>query len=172
MEHCRPGQTSVTTECVETDLERTAALAHPHCVLCGRTNEHGCQLDFTISDDEGVEATFDCDARFEGYEGVLHGGVVASLMDAAMTNCLFAQSTPAVTVGLAVRFRHPVNTGRAAIVRARVERSSPPRHVLKAEVLQDGQIRATAEGRFLEQPQLISLEHQPHETGVNDWKRT
>jgi acyl-coenzyme A thioesterase PaaI-like protein len=85
---------------------------------------------------------------------MLHGGVIASLLDGAMTNCMFAYGTPAITAELAVRFRHPVIVNRPAKVRAWVERSSPPLHVLKAVVLQDERPKATAVGKFMEQAGL------------------
>jgi uncharacterized protein (TIGR00369 family) len=135
--------------------EHTAALVHPNCVLCSGSNESGLQLDFRTTGAGGVSATFECDSRFEGYPGRLHGGIVSSLLDAAMTNWLFSKEKPAVTLRLTVRYRHPVLIGKPAVVLAVAERSSPPRHVLKAEVVQDGQIRATAEGRFLEQPHML-----------------
>lgn len=142
----------MAVEYLEAGLKQTATQAHPNCVLCSSSNVNGLRLDFNVSDAGGVTATFDCDPQFEGYAGRLHGGIVASLLDSAMTNCLFANACSAVTLRLTVRYRHPVHTHKPATVRACVERSSPPRHVLKAEVVQDGEVKATAEGRFLEQP--------------------
>jgi acyl-coenzyme A thioesterase PaaI-like protein len=43
--------------------------------------------------DGGVEAHFDCSRIFEGYSHRIHGGVIAALLDGAMTNCC----SPAVT---------------------------------------------------------------------------
>ena len=143
-------------EYLDAELRQTAAQAHPNCALCSSSNANGLRLDFNVSDAGGVTATFDCDSQFEGYAGRLHGGIVASLLDSAMTNCLFANASSAVTLRLTVRYRHPVHTGKPATVRAHIERSSPPRHVLKAEVVQDDQVKATAEGKFLEQPHLIT----------------
>ena len=125
---------------------------HTNCVVCGPANKRGLGLEFSLSQDGAVEAVFDCDEVFQGYEHVLHGGVVSSLLDGAMTNCLFAQGCCAVTAELNVRFRHPVVTGRDATVRAWVERSTAPLHILKAEVVQEGQVKATASGKFMDQP--------------------
>jgi acyl-coenzyme A thioesterase PaaI-like protein len=36
---------------------------------------------------------------------MLHGGVISSILDGTMTNCLFAHGTVAVTAELRVRFR-------------------------------------------------------------------
>jgi uncharacterized protein (TIGR00369 family) len=141
---------SVTTEASQGLLERTQNQAHPLCAICGQANGSGLRLRFVLEEDDTVEAEFDCDDRLQGYEGVLHGGMTSCLLDGAMTNCLFARGLMAVTGKLEIRFRHPICTGRPLKVRAWVERSSPPLHVAKAEIVQDGQPMASAVGRFME----------------------
>jgi len=102
-------------------------------------------------------STFQCDEAFEGYPGVLHGGVISSILDGAMVNCLFALGQAAVTVELTTRFRHPVATYQEATVSARVTRSSHPLYLLEAEIVQDGKVKATAKGKFYDQPELPDL---------------
>ena len=146
------------TEPAHASLHEVRAQAHSNCVICSPSHNRGLRLEFTTSEDGSVEACFDCDRSFQGYAGFLHGGVIASLLDGAMTNCTFAHGCPAVTAELNVRFRHPVVTGKAAIVRARIDESSPPLHVLEAQIVQDGQVKATACGKFMEQRRLASKE--------------
>ncbi|MFH1418179.1 MAG: PaaI family thioesterase [Planctomycetota bacterium] len=140
----------MTIESAQVGLRRTRELAHSHCVVCGHTNSLGLRLDFSASDDGHVQARFDCGRPFEGYAGIVHGGVIASLLDGAMTNCMFARGIPALTAELTVRYRHPLVVGTSAVVRARVERSIPPLHLLKAEIVQAAQVKATACGKFME----------------------
>jgi acyl-coenzyme A thioesterase PaaI-like protein len=110
------------------------------------------QLEFTLLGDGSVQATFDCGEVFQGYPGLLHGGVISSLLDGAMTNCLFAHSQHGITGELKVRFRHPVVINRTAIVRAWVDRSIPPFHVLQGELIQDEWVKSKATGKFVERP--------------------
>jgi acyl-coenzyme A thioesterase PaaI-like protein len=124
--------------------------SHPGCVVCCPSNVHGFGLEFHIVNGSSVEASFSCDKVFRGYPAMLHGGVVSTLLDGAMTNCLFAQGHIAVTVELSVRFRHPVATDNPAMVRAWITSSTRPVHDLAAELIQDGEIKATAKARFLE----------------------
>ena len=142
------------TELAQTGLQEMRAQAHSNCVVCSPANSRSLCLKFAASDDGSVRACFDCVESFEGYAGMLHGGVIASLLDGAMTNCMFAHGVPAITAELNVRFLHPVIIDRLAAVRAWIERSSPPLHLLKAEVLQDEQLKATASGKFMEQTHL------------------
>ena len=142
-------------------LRRVQADAHANCVVCGSANGRGLKLAFHSAEDGSVQATFDCAKAYEGYPDVLHGGVVSTLLDGAMTNCLFAHGHPGLTAELTVRFRHPVCTGTAATVRAWIERRCRPLYVLKAELVQDGQIKATAGGKFMEQAGLATGEVCP-----------
>ena len=111
-------------------------------------------LEFTSLVDGRVRAFFDCDRAFEGYVGSLHGGVISALLDGAMTHCIFAHGHAGVTAELKVRYRHPVVTDHPATVRGRISRCSPPLYLMEAELLQDGQVKATAEAKFMDQPQL------------------
>ena len=124
--------------------------AHPNCVVCDPKNESGLRLEFATLKDGSVEAYFDCDSTYEGFPGMLHGGVISCLLDGVMTNCLFAHGHKGITGELKVRFRYPVVTGQRSLVRAWIDRSSPPFHVLKAELIQDQQVRARATGKFVE----------------------
>jgi uncharacterized protein (TIGR00369 family) len=96
-----------------------------------------------------VEATFDCKADYEGYPNVVHGGIVALLLDSAMMNSLFAAGRVAMTAQLTVRYHAPVLTGRTARVRAQVRRSTGRLHLLEATIEQDNNAKVTATGKFL-----------------------
>lgn len=164
------------TDLAQAGLREMRAQAHSNCVVCNPANRRSLCLEFTASDDGGVQARFDCHESFEGYAGMLHGGVIASLLDGAMTNCMFAHGIPAITAELTVRFRHPVLVSHVAVVRAWIERSSPPLHLLKAEVLQDGQLKATALGKFMEQADSVmgtrkSGRIESHAGGQHEGKR-
>jgi acyl-coenzyme A thioesterase PaaI-like protein len=124
--------------------------SHPGCYVCGSANGHGLGLEFCRNEQGGVEAVFACQTVFEGYPDMLHGGIICTLLDGAMTNCLFAHGVTAVTAELKVRFRHPVVTRRPARVRAWITGTLRPLHELAAELVQNEQIMATAKAKFLE----------------------
>ena len=145
---------------VETQ-ENTAAnirnWVHPNCVVCSSTNNKGLHLEFVSSNDGGITATFQCDEAFEGYPGVLHGGVISSILDGAMGHCMFARGQAAVTAEMTIRFRHPVVTNQEAAVSARIARSSHPLYILEAEIRQAGQVKATAKSKYFDQSRLIDV---------------
>jgi acyl-coenzyme A thioesterase PaaI-like protein len=137
------------------DPSTLALRTHPNCVVCGRENPQGFHMRFTPTEDGSVVCRFDCSRTLEGYPKQLHGGVIASLLDGAMTHCLFLQGYTGVTVELKIRYRHPVKTDRTAIVRGWMERNSSRLHLLKAEVIQDGAVKVTASGKFMNQPRPV-----------------
>jgi acyl-coenzyme A thioesterase PaaI-like protein len=51
------------------------------CFVCGLENPVGLRLRIYRTDLGDVEASFTAPEHFQGYPGVLHGGIVASLLD-------------------------------------------------------------------------------------------
>jgi acyl-coenzyme A thioesterase PaaI-like protein len=132
------------------NLRRARARSHPHCVVCNPANPAGLGTEFTLQPDNSVTGEFRGGAVFEGYPGLLHGGVAAALLDGAMTNCLFAHGIVALTAELTVRYREPVDIRGKMTVRASLVESHGRLHLLRAELRQEGRVKATARGKFIE----------------------
>jgi len=145
---------------IQNNIANISKSVHPKCVVCGSENLSGLGLQFESNDDGSVEAVFQCDESFEGYPGILHGGVISSVLDGAMGNCMFARGLATVTVEMTTRFRQPVLTGQKAIISARITRSSHPLYLLEAEIIQDGKVKATAKGKYYDQPKLAHIVEQ------------
>jgi acyl-coenzyme A thioesterase PaaI-like protein len=112
----------------------------------------GLALRYAAAPDGSVSATFLGNPALEGYEGIMHGGVVAALLDGAMTNCLFAQGIQALTGDLHVRYRSPVRVAEELTVRAWVESSWHELFHLAGEITQAGELKARAQGKFMRTP--------------------
>ena len=150
MAHCRREATSVITETMDSHLAQVRRQVHADCIVCSAENEHGLQLGFHLSANGDVTADFIYDRIFEGYPGILHGGIISAILDGAMTNCLFAHDRVAVTADFRIRFRHPIATGHLATVRAWIVRATPPIFQVKAEIVQSDQIKTVATAKFME----------------------
>lgn len=122
---------------------------HPDCFGCGTQNDSGLALDFHLRPDDGVEAEFECRRCYQGYPEFLHGGIASLLLDAAMTNCLFARQIRAVTARLIVRYILPVKVDRRVKIRAWVREYEPPLFVLEAELEQDGKVAVRGSAKFI-----------------------
>ena len=136
-------------EDIQNRLCSTQTDAHPFCFVCSGSNPQGLALRYTPQPDGSVAATFLGNCALEGYSGLLHGGVIAAMLDGAMTNCLFTHGLRALTVELNVRYRSGVNTSEETRVRAWLEDSRHNLHQLQAELTQGGAVKATATGKFM-----------------------
>jgi hypothetical protein len=76
-----------------------------------------------------------------------------------------------VTGELKVRFQHPVATRHVARVRAWIDYSAPPLHVLKAELIQNEQAKANATGKFMEHAFFELRQQHLEESGPSPQKR-
>lgn len=130
-------------------LDSLISAQHAECLMCGPANALGMKLKFRVQPDGSVLALFPCRENLRSYPETLHGGVISALLDAAMTNALFAVGVVGVTVELTVRFLAPVALNRGALVRGSVEREEHPLYAVRAELEQDGKLMARASARFI-----------------------
>lgn len=99
-----------------------AKLSHDQCMACGsrENNPDSLELFFSQHPDGSVRAPFVVSLKHQGYTGLLHGGVISTLFDAAMTHCLFMHGIKALTAELTVRFIAPVRVGQTITICARL----------------------------------------------------
>lgn len=121
---------------------------HRNCFACG-DGEHGLGLRFERVGVDTVSAEWFCDERYQSYPGIAHGGIIAAVLDCAMTNCLLVRDIPAVTADMRIDYREPVRVGEYVTVRASLVRSRAPLYVLVAELAQNGRTKARASARFM-----------------------
>lgn len=126
-----------------------------NCFGCGRLNEHGLQLTFHAHERGGVEATFIPASRFEGYDGMIHGGVISTVLDEVMAWSLYRQETWAVTGELTVRYRSPIRIGERTRAIGWMTGRRRRRIEMAGEIVreEDGTVLATASAIFLAVPE-------------------
>jgi len=125
---------------------------HGECLLCGEKDPWALGLDFVPDETGGIRTPFKAHPGLQGYNGIVHGGVIAALLDAAMTHCLFHQGIAAVTGDLHVRFVHPVPVDAHAHLHAWIVTSSRRVYRVKAELLCGTEVAAWAEAAFVRHP--------------------
>jgi acyl-coenzyme A thioesterase PaaI-like protein len=88
------------------------ALDDHNCFGCGTLNLGGLHLHFyERSNSEGIWAPFTPSPAFEGYGGMIHGGIISTLLDEIMAWSLYHLDIWAVTATMSTRFRKPVEIG-------------------------------------------------------------
>ena len=123
--------------------------SHCHCIVCGNANPASLGLQFFKSPDGGVQGTFKGNSLLQGYKGILHGGIISALLDAAMAHWLFHHNIEAVTGELNVRFLHPVPCCAQLKISARLIENQGLLYRLESEIHNGNQKLAKATGRFM-----------------------
>ncbi|HEV8191309.1 MAG TPA: PaaI family thioesterase [Ktedonobacterales bacterium] len=136
------------------------------CFGCGLRNDVGLQLVFRLEGNE-VVTEFTPDVRFQGFPGVVHGGILATLLDEALSRTATVEGRWMMTGRLEIRYRRAALLGRPLRVTARTLSSRS--RMVQAE----GEIRladepetivADAKGTFLPLPsdyQQRAIEQRP-----------
>jgi acyl-coenzyme A thioesterase PaaI-like protein len=86
---------------------------------------------------------------FQGGPGLVHGGIIALLIDHAM-GCVAARpGRPAMTVKLGLRYRKPTPLGVPLTVSVKLDRVDGRQLHLSGSIVAEGEVTVEAEGVFL-----------------------
>jgi len=130
----------------------------PHtsgCLVCGPKNAQGFKLNLFVDPATGiVHIDFSPTAQHIGFEGVAHGGMLATVFDEAMVwAATWNLRTFCYCGEMSVRFKRPARVGEKLHLEARVELSRP-KIVQTAATLRtpDTNIVASASGKYVPMP--------------------
>lgn len=136
------------------DLENLTPMAHAaqnRCFGCGPANAAGLQLEFFLSQDGSVVAFPAIPERFEGPPTYLHGGIIATLLDEAMSKAVRARGVTAMTRQMEVDYRRPVPSATEVRMEGRVVRDEGRKHWTEAKIVNEkGVTLASSTGLFVE----------------------
>jgi uncharacterized protein (TIGR00369 family) len=123
----------------------------PHnCFACGSLNTHGLHLELHAGNGR-CWTELELDQRFEGWEGIAHGGIVSTILDEVMAWALVDNDSWGVTARMQVEFKRPVEVGTPLRAEGRVTRQR--RRIVETEATlvdrRDGTVLATASGTYL-----------------------
>jgi acyl-coenzyme A thioesterase PaaI-like protein len=88
----------------------TIEVAPHHCFACGALNEHGLHLDLHVDGDRCWTELVLAD-RFQGWDGIAHGGIICTILDEVMAWSLAATDNWGLTARMSVGFKRPVRLG-------------------------------------------------------------
>lgn len=122
------------------------------CFVCG-SGKDGLHVRFAGNADE-VRADVQIDALYQGFDGLVHGGILAGIVDDAMWHAIHQQHGDfPVTAELTIRYHKPARIAEPLTVVGRLV--SYRRRLMVAEAVienHQGETVVSAEGRFMPIP--------------------
>lgn len=129
--------------------ERMNAPLNPACFVCGEKNPNGLHLVFQSDGNRAIAMWTPC-VGWESFQGIIHGGIISSVLDEAMSKAIISEGHEAFTADLRIRFRKKVCIGDVVSISGWVVSVEKRRILAEATITsKDGEERAHAWGTFL-----------------------
>lgn len=90
------------------------------CFVCGKNNPIGMKLEFAIEGDEYV-THFTPRKEHQGWQGIVHGGIVSTVLDEIMGRYTHILGLHAVTAEITVRLKRPMRVEETYKITGRVD---------------------------------------------------
>jgi uncharacterized protein (TIGR00369 family) len=131
-------------------LEPLSHGALNRCFGCGQTNRSGLRLKFFVDEEHTIVCRVRLARRFEGPPGHAHGGIIATLLDEAMSKANRQFGVLAMTRQMEVEYLKPVPLGKQLMLTGRHTGSSEKKHHCEAQLANEsGEVLARAKGLFI-----------------------
>ena len=121
------------------------------CFGCGGGNPRGMHLAFEQDDErQRIVGRFRLGEEYQGGSGFLHGGIIALLLDEAMSKASRFHGEHAVTADLRVQYKKPIRANTEIVVEGFVARREGRQLYHEGEIRNEaGELLARGEGRFV-----------------------
>jgi len=120
------------------------------CFVCGKRNGDGLQLDFELVGEGGIRTEFTPPKRYQGWKDIVHGGIIATILDEVMVNAAYLRKIVAVSAKLEIKLRRPAAVGERLIFHGRIVRQGAKTLNVKAWAEQEnGDVVAEATGLLM-----------------------
>jgi uncharacterized protein (TIGR00369 family) len=130
-----------------------------HCFICGVENPFGLQLKFYTADSGEVIVEHTVPEQYQGYPGVVHGGIVAAMLDEAGGRVYMGdpnQPRFLFTARMEIRYRKNVPTGQPLKVVGRPGKNKSRTATASAAIYApDGELLAEADLLLVDVPDAM-----------------
>jgi uncharacterized protein (TIGR00369 family) len=122
-----------------------------YCWICGEKNKGGLQLKFDLDKRaKTIQASYTPTETYQGYDGIVHGGIISALLDEAMAKLAFELGYNTVTAILNVRFKNPAKVKERVTVRGEITQANRRLVLAKASIHgEDGTLIAEGNSKLV-----------------------
>lgn len=144
-------RSSVSTQHPLDSKQRPLAHGALHnCFGCGQTNQAGLRLKFRADEHQRIHCRARIAKRFQGPPGYVHGGVIATLLDEAMSKANRQFGVLAMTRHMEVEYLKPVPVNVPIQITAHHRSAAGRGHHCEAEITaEDGTTLARGRALFI-----------------------
>jgi len=124
----------------------TLELPHtPNCLVCGRSNPHGLHLSLHVDPHTGIVTTTLTPTKDHiGFEGIIHGGILATVLDEAMVwAATWSGKRFCVCGEMSVKFKESATVGQPITVIAKIDQAR------RRLITTTGEVRRTSDNALL-----------------------
>ena len=114
-----------------------------------KAEDGGIGLTFKV-DGDNVISLWNGSKEFESYGGIVHGGILATILDDAMVHLLFAHGIITRTGQIELRYKNSVRSSEPVEIRASVKKGHRPLFFLEATIRQNGILCVAANAKLME----------------------
>ena len=120
------------------------------CFVCGKNNADGLHLDIHRDNEKKAAwAEIAVPDKFCGWEGIIHGGIISTLLDEIMAYSAFTHDEKGVTGEISVRFRKPMPSNKTVKVEGAVESEKGRILYTAGKITLDGILIAEANAKMV-----------------------
>jgi uncharacterized protein (TIGR00369 family) len=122
-----------------------------YCWICGEKNPDGLQLKFDLNKTaKTLQTSFIPAETYQGYDGIVHGGILSALLDEAMAKLAFELGYNAVTAMLNVRFKSFAKVKEKLTIRGKITQANRRLVFAKATIhKEDGTLIAEGDSKLV-----------------------
>ena len=132
----------------EENLKRLRDIHHSQC-LFNRQPSIVPGLRFSFNDSGALLGEFTCNGFQQGYDEMVHGGVIAAIIDASMAQCLMGHDVVGYTADLSIKYRKPVMIRKKTTTTTSITAvNCGVLYSMKCEIIQNRNLVVQATGRF------------------------
>ena len=126
---------------------------YKECFVCGKENPFGLQITF-FKDRKEVKAEFIPESKHQGFRGIVHGGILFSILDEIMgRTAIITKRVMTLTVEINIKYRKKAPIGKKIIFTAQMIKDLGRMIEAQAQArLEDGTLLTEARGRFIVLP--------------------